>query len=301
MSTAARKVEETFDSTVTAALVTMKGRGGVTACALPVRYNEMGVLQPYKGSNVILLALAGEHRKSSVWGSVNALKQASGLLMREGETAAARVVFAGYDRPVQAARVNGFLEPLTGSESDAHTSGEAAPRVRIYKSLPTFNADQLAGIEGRMTTLGADCVMPDVQSIRRDLQAALHARTRRASLDEHELPEHLASAVLALGEAMVKWRYGIKAHVVSQWFDDTPDLLAVCGVAQRCVDTLTLPEGFFAFGVPLPRQGVRKSRDQAPATPRAPATVSGKASVTAKPRKANVPKDQAAALRAFLA
>ena len=294
--------KHSFNSTILDALTAMRQRGGVTARALPARFDLKGTPVPYRGSNVLLLALAGEGRKSSIWGTINALRSATGRIVRKGQTSAARVVFAGFkDAPVSDT-VDPLLDAATvqaekAAQGDADQDSRVPKgKIRIYRSIPAFNADQLDAVDLSGTL--PQNPLPDDSFIVRGLEAALEARAREGDPEERPLSDRLANAVLTLGEVMVRWMHGREATFTADLFESTADLLVVSGVAQQCVDHLALPQGFYAYGVP---QVAAATVDRSNAAiPEAPAASVAKPARPRKPEHGSKSRTQKEALDEFL-
>lgn len=233
-----------FQSVIAAALVMIAERGGITARALPCRFSGID-LSEYKGSNVLLLALAGQGLNSSVWGTPNALRESTGNLIAKGQKSLARIIFAGMKNAPEKKE-----DTLVVHEPE-DTSEEAVPKgkIRVYKAIPVFNACQLNGAQFVADRVATDLGMS--RSTATNVMAqALDERIRHPGPGEKPLDQRLADGVMALAECMLDWRSGKQATMAAGWFEKSSDLLTIAGVAQSCVNALNLQPGFHAYGVP---------------------------------------------------
>ncbi len=275
-----------FQNVIAAALAAIKDLGGVTAQALPARFDGAGQLAPYKGTNVLLLAMAGKDLPSSIWGTANALRDATGCLVAKGQTSMARVIFAGLkDAPAKKE------DPLLAKEVSKEPEDPTLPKgkVRVYRTIASFNASQLGGVD--LAQILEAPSRPDAKAVHETVLQVLGERAAHPGPGEKPLDQRLMDGVMACVYTMLDWRYGKRATLSSGWFESAGDLLTIAGVAQSCVDALNLQPGFYAYGVPKlvdPAEMAGLPEDAQPACPvePAPQAVKDAATSTASPKLA---------------
>jgi hypothetical protein len=234
-----------FQAAISAVLADIRAAGGITSNAIPSRFAGDGTLSPYRGTNIFLLAFAGgKFGLSSVWGTANALRDATGRLVAKGQQSAARIIFAGMGEAPKK------RDPLLAADPKEEKDEDGKKKlIRMYRTFAVFNASQLAGFDSKRKQLAL--ARPSRESTKKKIEEALENRARDLPPGERALDQRLTDAVIDCSQAVVDWFHGIDASVSAGWFDGgVPDLLTIWGVTQHCVDTLELPGTFYAYGIP---------------------------------------------------